>query len=81
MIDIIRAVKGIKSSSSKTVLNEYNQLIKELGTEFEILLDAPIKNIENFDNNLASVIYALRNNNVEYTPGGGGTYGNINLDI
>jgi len=81
LIDIIRAVKGIKSSTSKTVLNEYNQLIKELRTEFEILLDAPIKDIEKFDKNIASVISALRNNNIEYTPGGGGTYGNINLDI
>ena len=81
LIDIIRSVKGIKSSTSKTVLNEYNKISKELGTEFEVLLDAPINDIEEFDKNIASVIFALRNNNVEYTPGGGGTYGNINLDI
>ncbi len=81
LIEIIRAVKGIKSTTSKTVLNEYNRLIQELGTEYEILLDLPITKIEDFDNNIALVINTLRNNEVEYTPGGGGTYGHINIDV
>ncbi|MFX0023190.1 MAG: endonuclease Q family protein [Candidatus Hermodarchaeota archaeon] len=81
LIDIICAVKGIKSTSSKSVLNEYNRIIKEVGTEFEILIDTNITKIESFDSNIASVINAFRNNEVEYTPGGGGTYGQIKLDI
>ncbi len=74
-------MKGIKSTNSKTVLNDYNNIIQEFGTEFEILIDTPIKEIENFDKNISSVINAFRNNEVEYTPGGGGTYGQIKLDI
>jgi uncharacterized protein (TIGR00375 family) len=81
LIDIIRAVKGIKSPNSKTVLNDYNRIIKELGTEFEILIDTPITKIKNFNKNISSVINAFRNNEVEYTPGGGGTYGQIKFDI
>ncbi|MFW9818267.1 MAG: endonuclease Q family protein [Candidatus Thorarchaeota archaeon] len=81
LIDIIRAVKGIKSTNSKTVLNDYNRIIQELGNEFEILIDAPITKIEKSDNNVASVIRAFRNNEIKYTPGGGGTYGRIKLDI
>ncbi|MFX1380619.1 MAG: endonuclease Q family protein [Promethearchaeota archaeon] len=81
LIDIIRAVKGIKSTSSKTVLNEYNRIIQELGTEFEILIDIPITKIEDFDDNTALIINAIRNNEVEYTPGGGGKYGQIRFDI
>ncbi|MFW9970058.1 MAG: endonuclease Q family protein [Candidatus Odinarchaeota archaeon] len=81
LIDIIRAVKGIKSTNSKTVLNDYNRIIKELGTEFEILIDTPITKINNFNKNISSVINAFRNNEVEYTPGGGGTYGQLKLDI
>jgi len=81
LIDIIRAVKGIKSTNSKTVLKDYNRIIQELGMEFEILIDTPITKIENFDKNISSVINAFRNNEVEYTPGGGGTYGQIKLDI
>ncbi|MDX1798051.1 MAG: hypothetical protein R3255_05335, partial [Candidatus Lokiarchaeia archaeon] len=81
LIDIIRAVKGIKSTNSKTVLNDYNRIIKELGTEFEILIDTPITKIKNFNKNISSVINAFRNNEVEYTPGGGGTYGQIKFDF
>ncbi|MFX1301726.1 MAG: hypothetical protein ACFFBV_14730 [Promethearchaeota archaeon] len=81
LIDIIRAVKGIKSTTSKTVLNDYNKIIEELGKEFEILIDTPIPKIEFFNKNIALIIKALRNDKVEYTPGGGGTYGQISLDI
>ena len=81
LVDIIRSIKNIKSSTSKTVLNQYNKIIQDLGTEFEILIDIPISKIENFDPNIALVIQALRNNEIEYTPGGGGTYGHINFQI
>jgi len=81
LIDIIRSVKGIKSSTSKTVINDYNKIIQELGTEYEILIDIPISKIERFDQTIGTVINALRNNEIEYTPGGGGTYGHINFNI
>jgi uncharacterized protein (TIGR00375 family) len=81
LIDLIRSVKGIKSTASKTVMNEYNKIIHELGTEFEILIDIPIPKIEKYDQTIGSVIKALRNNKIEYTPGGGGTYGHMNFDL
>lgn len=81
LVDIIRSVKGIKSSTSKTVLNAYNKIIEGLGNEFDILIDTPINKIEEFDPTISSVIKALRNNEIEYIPGGGGTYGEINLEI
>jgi PHP family Zn ribbon phosphoesterase len=81
LIDIIRSVKDIKSSTSKTVINYYNRIIQELGNEYEILIDIPINKIEKFDQTIGTVINALRNNEIEYTPGGGGIYGQINLNI
>jgi PHP family Zn ribbon phosphoesterase len=81
LVDIIRSVKGVKSSTSKTVLNTYNKIIQDLGKEFEILINIPISKIEEFDPTIASVINALRDNEIEYIPGGGGTYGQINLAI
>ncbi len=81
LVDIIRSVKGIKSTTSKTVINEYNKIIQELGSEFEILIDIPISVIEKYDQTIGTIINALRNNEVEYTPGGGGTYGHINFDL
>ncbi|MFW9866646.1 MAG: endonuclease Q family protein [Candidatus Thorarchaeota archaeon] len=81
LIDIIRSVKNIKSAKSKTVLNNYNNIIREIGTEFEILTETSISKIEMVDDNLASLIRAIRNNEIKYTPGGGGIYGKINLDL
>ena len=81
LVDIIRSVKGIKSKTSKSVLNEYDKIIKELGTEFEILIDISINKVQDFNPDIASVIKAVRNNEIKYTPGGGGTYGQIVLDI
>lgn len=81
LIDIIRAIKGIKSKTSKTVLDDYNNIVEDLGTEFEILIDIPINQIKKFNENIASIIKAMRNDEIEYTPGGGGTYGKISLDI
>ncbi|NVM44435.1 MAG: hypothetical protein HWN79_05925 [Candidatus Lokiarchaeota archaeon] len=81
LIDIIRAVKNIKSASSTTVLNTYNKIINELGTEFDIIIEVPIEDIKKFDEKIAKVIVAIRENKIEYTPGGGGTYGEIQLSV
>jgi uncharacterized protein (TIGR00375 family) len=81
LIDIIRSVKNIKSVSSLTVLNTYNKMIEKLGTEFDIIIEVPIEEIKNFDKGVGEVIAAIRENKIEYTPGGGGTYGQIQLNI
>ncbi|MFX1339298.1 MAG: endonuclease Q family protein [Promethearchaeota archaeon] len=81
LIDIIRSVKGIKSTSSKTVLKTYDDLIAKLGKELDILIDMPINTIEKIDKDVANVIKAFRNDEINYMPGGGGTYGQIKLDI
>ena len=81
LIDIIRAVKKIKSATSVTVLKSYEKMLNELGAEFNILIDTEIEEIKKFDKNIATVIEAIRKDNVKYTPGGGGTYGQIQLEI
>ncbi|MFX1324816.1 MAG: endonuclease Q family protein [Promethearchaeota archaeon] len=81
LIDLIRSIKNVKSTTSKTVINEYNKIIQELGTEFEVLIDIPINKIEKYDPVITSVIKAFRNDEIEYTPGGGGTYGQIKLEF
>ncbi|MFX1498324.1 MAG: endonuclease Q family protein [Promethearchaeota archaeon] len=81
LIDIIRSVRGIKSVNSKTVLDLYNQIITHLGTEFSILLDIPLSELGKFDKDIAAVINAFRNDEIQYIPGGGGKYGNIKLNL
>ncbi len=63
------------------MLKTYNELIEKLGKEFEILIDIPINKIEIVNKDVANVISAFRNNKINYTPGGGGTYGQIKLDL
>ncbi|TXT57149.1 MAG: DNA helicase II [Promethearchaeota archaeon] len=80
LYDVARAVKGIKSTSSKTVDKLYNKLINTLGPEYDILLEIPIEEIEQVNKSIASVIDAFRNDEIEYVPGGGGTYGGIKFE-
>ena len=81
LIDIIRSVKNIKSASSVTVLNTYNKIIEKLGTEFDIIIEVPIEEVKEFDEGIGAVIEATRQNKIKYTPGGGGTYGQIQLNV
>jgi len=81
LIDIIRSIEGIKSKNSKTVVKAYNKIIEKLGTEYEIMLNHSIEKIKKYNESIGSVIEALRNNEITYIPGGGGTYGNIELDL
>ena len=81
LIDIIRSVKGIKSRTSKNVLKAYEEIITNYGKEYEVLIDTDPKEIEEFDENIANIIQAFRDDDVQYTAGGGGTYGEIKLDL
>ena len=40
-----------------------------------------MEEIKKIDEKVADVIKALRENKIEYTPGGGGTYGQIKFDL
>ena len=81
LYDIYRSLKGIKSTNSKTVNKAYAAAIQKLGPEYEILIDKSIEDIRTFDGDLADIIHAFRSDEIEYVPGGGGTYGHIQLDI
>ncbi|MHA1688898.1 MAG: endonuclease Q family protein, partial [Promethearchaeota archaeon] len=81
LIDIIRAVKGIKSASSKTIEKIYDEIIKKFGSEFHVLIDLDIQEIQKYNEKIALIINALRKDEIEYLPGGGGTYGEIKIDI
>ncbi len=81
LIDIIRAVKGIKSTSTKTIKKMYDEIIKKLGPEFHVLIDLDIQEIQKYNEKIALIINAFRKDEIEYLPGGGGTYGEIKINI
>ena len=66
---------------SKKVVKEYDQMIKNLGNEFSILLDKDIKEIEAkvSDKNIALAIVNMRSGTVKVSPGYDGEYGTVEV--
>ncbi|MBN1215960.1 MAG: hypothetical protein JXA99_11045 [Candidatus Lokiarchaeota archaeon] len=81
LLEMLRAIKGIKSKNSTTITKLYDDIIEKLGKEFEILLNVPLEDIMNYDEQIGSIIGAFRENTIQYTPGGGGSFGSINFDV
>ena len=79
LVEIIRAIKGVKSTSAVSVTRMYDQLITKLGPEYHILADIPVTTIKKEDETIGTVIDAFRQHQVSFIPGGGGTFGTISL--
>lgn len=59
--------------NTKTVMTEYENLIKKFGSEFNVLLDAPVQGI------IGEAIMRVRNGKVIIQPGYDGEYGKITI--
>ncbi|MHA1728766.1 MAG: endonuclease Q family protein [Promethearchaeota archaeon] len=83
IVEMLRAIKGLKNVKAKSVINEYDRIIERFGNEFKILTDdrtlEKLKNSGGY-NKLADLISAFRAKEIEFVPGGGGKYGKIKLD-
>lgn len=77
--EVIAASTG-RSAASKRVQEEYLDMLRELGTEFEILREVPVEDIRRHSGRLAAEgIRRLRNGEVTRLPGFDGEYGTIRL--
>lgn len=63
-----------KGVTTKTVQNIWQKLIDEFGCEIDVLINAPLDEIEG---NVSEAIKSFREGSVEIIPGGGGQYGQI----
>ncbi|WOF15842.1 endonuclease Q family protein [Methanoplanus sp. FWC-SCC4] len=77
--DIIQKVLGLSSPNSKRCQVVYEELIENLGTEINILLDVPYDEIFSCNEKIASAIKKFREGNLRLYPGGGGMYGSFDL--
>ncbi|HSR89342.1 MAG TPA: endonuclease Q family protein [Candidatus Udaeobacter sp.] len=78
--EIISKVFGV-GPSSKKVLKEYDSMLKNLGSEFFILLKAGIEEIEKntSDKNISTAISNMRSGNVRVKPGYDGVFGSVEV--
>ncbi len=79
LLEVIGASQGI-SASGKKAQAQYEQMIRNLGTEFAILRELPLEDIKKEAGTLmAEGIRRLREGQVKRTPGFDGEYGKISL--
>ncbi len=78
LVEIISEITGV-GSSSKSVLNEYERLIKKFGSELSILQDVPTDDLSKDFPLLAEGISRLRQGKVIRQAGYDGEYGVIKL--
>ncbi|MDD4661842.1 MAG: endonuclease Q family protein [Candidatus Pacebacteria bacterium] len=76
--EIIGEVLGV-SSSSKKVSDEYQKLIEELGSEFNILLYEDIKNIEKVNSKISLAIKKVREGDICIIEGYDGEFGKVKI--
>jgi len=80
LLEVIADSFGVQPGSKK-VAAEYTRLTDRIGSEFHILLDAPIDQIakESSDPNVAEAVRRIREGNVIATPGYDGIFGTIKV--
>lgn len=78
--EIIAAALRVKSVNSKKVVTAYEDIIKKLGSEFYILLDAPLSDIATAaGNEVAEAVRRVRQGELSITPGFDGIYGKVKI--
>jgi len=78
--DLLSEVMRQKSSSSKSVMNEYFRIIHALGSEFHLYLDSDIGDIYSSGGELlAEGVRRLRNGEVHLTGGYDGEFGTVRV--
>lgn len=78
--EILAECLGVRSTASKKVQEMYEKMIREIGNEFFILLDAEKKMLETASNTMiADAIVRVREGKVMKTPGYDGIFGKVSV--
>ena len=77
---IIAEAMGIKSRNSQKVKTAYNNIISQVGTEMQVLLDEPLESLEHkVPANIIEGIRRVREGELMIEPGYDGQYGEIRI--
>lgn len=77
--EVIAELCGVKSTTSKRVLAEYERVIAALSNEFSILRTVPLARIADVSLDLARAVERIRSGRVTRIPGYDGVYGTISV--
>ncbi len=78
--EVIAEAHGVTTTAGKKVQDAYETLIRDVGNEFHVLLDAPIDVIASASTpRIAEAIRRMRANELHITPGYDGVYGKVKL--
>lgn len=78
--EVIAEVLGVSSPSSKKVVAQYEKMIRHLGNEFFLLLDASLTDIASLaGQDMAEAIRRVRAGELSITPGYDGIYGKVKI--
>ena len=78
--EVIADALGMAGVSAKSVVNEYEKLVSNLGNEFNVLFDASEEEIAAFSNSrIAEGVMLVRGKKVNLIPGYDGEYGKISI--
>ncbi|MFA5331412.1 MAG: endonuclease Q family protein [Methanoregula sp.] len=76
---IIQTVEGVSSPGTKKCRAVYDSFIAAFGNEIDVLVTAPVEDIQAVHPKIGGAIKALRENRVVLHPGGGGQFGTFSL--
>ncbi len=75
LAEIIQAAVGIENPTAQKVQEPWLKLVESFGNEIKVLVDVPIVELAEVDEEIAAYVEAFRAGRVLYLPGGGGQYG------
>lgn len=79
LVEVLAELRGVKSTTGKAILAEYDRLIENLGSEFAILRQLPVARIREFSQPAALAIERMRAGEVYREPGFDGVFGTIKV--
>jgi uncharacterized protein (TIGR00375 family) len=79
LAEVICLARGVSNPQAKKVQDEWMRLVRALGSEINVLIDAPIESVKKIDSTIGALIARFREGSVPYVAGGGGQYGRPTL--